>query len=185
MIKNQPKFFPPLDFWRFPQLLSVNMKDKKTILGLAFWEWGILLVLMAFISVLAIVQTNKSREAPFRQFADRAVQIGLALEAYARDRGGCYPPDGIDNQAPRGLSPKYIEWREEWNVDYEVHPNGSGGHFAALEYLGRYKKERKYHALGLTNNPAYRQKYGRAQLIPGELTRIWVFQESVPICPAP
>lgn len=160
------------------------MKDKKTILGLAFWEWGILLVLMAFISVLAIVQTNKSREAPFRQFADRAVQIGLALEAYARDRGGCYPPDGIDNQAPRGLSPKYIEWREEWNVDYEVHPNGSGGHFAALEYLGRYKKNREYHALGLSKNPVYRRQYGRAQHIPGQLTRIWVYQESVKVCPA-
>jgi hypothetical protein len=160
------------------------METKKSFLGLAALEWGILLVLMVFISVLAIVQTIKSREAPFRQFAVRAAQIGQALEAYSRDHGGCYPPDGIDNQAPPGLSPKYIDWREDWNVDYEVHPNGSGGHFAALEYLGRYKENREYHALGLTKNPSYRQKYGRAQLIPGQLTRIWVFRESVTICPA-
>jgi hypothetical protein len=148
------------------------------------WEWGILLILMAFISVLAIVQTLKSREAPFMEFAGRATQIGQALETYARDHGGCYPPDGIDNQAPPGLSPQYIDWREEWNVDYEVHPNGQGGYFAALEYLGRYKKNREYHALGLTKNPAYRRQYGRAQHIPGQLTRIWVFHESAPICPA-
>jgi hypothetical protein len=160
------------------------MKTNKSIIGLFFWEWRILLVLMAFISVLAIVQTIKSREAPFREFAARAAQIGQALEAFARDHGGCYPPDGIDNQAPPGLSPKYLDWREDWNVDYEVHPNGHGGHFAALEYLGRYKKNRAYHALGLTKNPIYRQKYGRAQHIPGQLTRIWVFHESAPICPA-
>jgi hypothetical protein len=160
------------------------MNAKKSFIGLSFWEWGILLLLMAFISVLAIVQTLKSREEPFRQFAARAVQIGRALEAYARDHGDCYPPDGIDNQPPPGLSPRYIEWREEWNVDYEVHPNGKGGFFAALEYLGRYKKNREYHALGLTKNPVYRQRYGRAEHIPGQLTRIWVFQESVPIFPA-
>lgn len=160
------------------------MQTKKSYLGLSPWEWGVLLVLMVFISVLAIVQTLKSREAPFQQFASRAAQVGEALEAYARDHGGCYPPDGIDNQAPPGLSPGYIDWREEWNVDYEVHPNGRGGHFAALEYLGRYKKNREYHALGLCKNPAYRRQYGRAQHIPGQLTRIWVFHESAPICPA-
>jgi hypothetical protein len=161
------------------------MNTNKSILGLSFWEWGLLLVLMSFISVLAIVQTVKSREAPFKEFAARAVQIGQALEAYARDHGGCYPPDGIDNQAPPGLSPQYIDWREEWNVDYEVHPNGRGGYFAALESLGRFKRNREYHALGLTRNPAYRRQYGRAQHIPGQLTRIWVFRESVPICPTP
>ncbi|MBI5584463.1 MAG: type II secretion system protein [Deltaproteobacteria bacterium] len=152
---------------------------------MASWEWVLLLVLMAFISVLAVVQTTRSREAPFKQFAVRAARIGQALEAYARDHGGCYPPDGIDNQAPPGLSPQYIDWQEDWNVDYEVHPNGQGGYFAALEYLGRYKKNREYHALGLTQNPVYRQKYGRAQRIPGQLTRIWVFHESAPICPTP
>ena len=147
------------------------------------WEWGLLLVLMIFIAGLAIVQTNRGREAPFKEFAERAKRIGQALEDYARDHGGCYPPDGIDNQAPPGLSPHYIDWNEDWNVDYEVHPNGLGGYYVALEYLGRFKKNREYHALGLADNPRYRQRYGRAQPIPGRLTRIWVFHELAPICP--
>ena len=139
-------------------------------------------VLMVVITVLAIVQTLRGREAPFKEFASRAVRIGQALEAYARDHGGCYPPDGIDNQAPAGLSPKYIQWREDWNVDYEVHPNDQGGVYLALEYLGHYNKKYSNHALGLTKNPEYRQKYGRAQRIPGWSTRIWVFHEQAPIC---
>ena len=158
------------------------METRKSYLGMSFGEWLILVVLMVVITVLAIVQTIRGREAPFKEFASRAVRIGQALEAYARDHGGCYPPDGIDNQAPPGLSPKYIQWQEDWNVDYEVHSNGQGGVYLALEYLGHYNKKYSNHALGLTNNSEYRQKYGRAQRIPGWNTRIWVFHEQAPVC---
>ena len=159
------------------------MEIHKSRMGMSAWEWAVLLCLLIFITVLAVVQTLRGREAPFQEFAARAARVGQALEAFARDHGGCYPYDGVDNQAPPGLSPQYIDWQEEWNIDYEVHPNGSGGYYVALEYLGRYKKNRDYHALGLANNPVYRKKYGRAQPIPGELTRIWVYHESAPICP--
>lgn len=158
------------------------MDNRKLYWGMSSGEWGIILVLMAVITVLAIVQTIRGREAPFKEFASRAVRIGRALEAYARDQGGCYPPDGVDNQAPPGLSPKYISWQEDWNVDYEVHPNGLGGYFLALEYLGRYNRKYSNHALGLTRNPEYRKKYGQAQRIPGWNTRIWVFHEQAPVC---
>ena len=158
------------------------MDSRKSYLGMSSKEWGIILVLMAVITILAIVQTIRGREAHFKEFASRAVRIGQALEAYARDQGGCYPPDGGGNQAPPGLSPKYIPWPIEWNVDYEVHPNGHGGYYLALEYLGRYNKKYSNPALGLTANPEYRKQYGRAQRIPGWPTRIWVFHEQAPIC---
>jgi hypothetical protein len=149
---------------------------------MSFGEWLIMVVLMVVITVLAIVQTIRGREAPFKKFASRAALIGQALEVYARDHGGCYPPDGFDNQAPPGLSPKYIQWQEDWNVDYEVHSNGRGGVYLALEYLGHYNKKYANHALGLTRNLEYRQKYGQAQRIPGWNTRIWVFREQAPVC---
>jgi hypothetical protein len=157
------------------------MLKDKSYLGLFPWEWLIMVTAMLIISILAVIQTQKVREGPFRDFIGRAVLIGQALEAFSRDHGGRYPDDGIDHYSPAGLSPKYIEWKEEWNIDYEVHDNGHGGKYIALEYLGKYQKGRAFHALGLTRNPVYRKIYGRGQLIPGKLNRIWVFYEEAPI----
>ena len=161
------------------------MSVKKNILGMSRWELGITVTLMVLVTFLAVNQTIKGREAPYREFIARANEIGSALEAFAGDHGGCYPADGVDNQSPPGLSPVFIRWQEEWNIDYEVHENGRGGHYAALEYLGRYKKNRPYHALGLTRDPELRKRYGQGQRIPGKTSRIWVFHENVPICPSP
>lgn len=157
------------------------MPKDKSYLGLSPWEWLIILTSMLIISVLAVVQTVKVREAPYKEFVERAGLIGQALEAFARDHGGQYPDDGMDNHSPPGLSPKYIQWKEEWNIDYEVHDNGHGGKYVALEYLGRYQKGRTFHALGLTREQTYRKIYGRGQLIPNKLNRIWVFYEQAPI----
>ena len=157
------------------------MQKGKSYLGLSIREWSITLVLMAAITILAVIQTIKVREAPYKEFVAQAQRIGQALEAFARDHGGQYPDDGIDNHSPPGLSPKYIQWKEEWNIDYEVHDNGHGGKYIALEYLGHYEKGRIFHALGLSQNPVNRKIYGRGQPIPKKLNRIWVFYEEAPI----
>jgi hypothetical protein len=157
------------------------MQKLKSYGGLSPWAWVINLVLMLLIALLATVQTGKGRELPFREFREHAREIGLALEAFARDHGGRYPTDGVDNNSPPGLSPKYIQWQKEWNVDYEVHDNGHGGRYVALEYLGRYKKDTEFHAIGLTRDPNYRKLYGQGQPIPRRLNRIWVFHEEAPI----
>ena len=157
------------------------MQIKQSYLGMSRLEWLITLALMLIISILAVTQTLRGREAQFKEFILRAGMIGQALEAFARDHGGRYPDDGIDNQSPPGLSPKYIQWKEEWNIDYEVHDNGQGGKFVALEYLGRYQKGQAFHALGLTRNPNHRKIYSRGQPLPGKINRIWVFYEQAPI----
>jgi hypothetical protein len=155
--------------------------NQKRYWGMSGWEMAITLILIVLVSLLAIIQTLRAREAPYQQFIDRAQEIASALEAFAREHGGCYPDDGRDNQSPPGLSPGYIQWKEEWNIDYEVHDNGHGGNYVALEYLGRYKKNREYHALGLTLDPQNRKRYGQGQRIPGKNARIWVFYEEAPI----
>jgi hypothetical protein len=157
------------------------MQKIKSYGGLSPWAWAINLALMLLIAVLAIVQTGKGRELPFHEFREHAREIGLALEAFARDHEGRYPNDGVDNNSPPGLSSKYIQWQKEWNVDYEVHDNGHGGRYVALEYLGRYKKDTEFHAIGLTRDPNYRKLYGQGQPIPRRLNRIWVFHEEAPI----
>jgi len=157
------------------------MGKESSFLGLSYWAWGITLTLMLFISILAMVKTVKGRELAFQEFKDQAKEIGQALEAFARDHGGRFPDDGQDNESPPGLSPNYLQWKKEWNVDYEVHDNGHGGKYIALEYLGRYKKNCFFHAQGLTRDPNNRRLYGRGQPIPKRLNRIWVFYEKAPI----
>lgn len=157
------------------------MPTDKSYLGLSLREGIITLTLMVVITLLAVVQTIKAREAPYKEFIKRAGLIGQALEIFTRDHEGRYPGDGIDNHSPSGLSPKYLQWMEEWNIDYEVHDNGHGGKYIALEYLGRYQKGRNFNALGLTRDPTYRKLYGRGQSIPGKTNRIWVFYEEAPI----
>ena len=157
------------------------MQREKSYLDMSHWEWIITLILMLFISVLAVVQTVRGREAPYKEFRERAVRIGEALEAFAREHEGRYPDDGIDNQSPPGFSPKYIQWQEKWNIDYEVHDNGHGGKYIALEYLGRYNINQRHNAIGLTRDPVNRKLYGRGQPIHRYLNRIWVFYEQAPI----
>ena len=155
--------------------------QNKPYLGLSRLEWVITLTLVLAISILAVVQTIRGREAQYKVFIERAGLIGQALEAFARDHGGRYPDDGIDNHSPPGLSPHYIQWKEEWNIDYEVHDNGHGGKFVALEYLGPYQKGQRYNSMGLTRDPKNRRAYGRGRVIPGHLNRIWVYYEEAPI----
>jgi len=157
------------------------MKKEKKYLGLSRWEGIIIILLMLFISLLASVQTIRGREAPYKLFIERANGIGLALEAFAKDHKGRYPDDGQNNQSPPGLSPNYIQWQEEWNIDYEVHDNGHGGKYVALEYLGRYQPNFQFNSQGLTRDPTYRKIYGQGQPIPRKMNRIWVFFEEAPI----
>jgi hypothetical protein len=157
------------------------MRHNRQYWGLPAWAWGLTLALMFSIALLAVVRTVKGREIPFEEFRGHAREIAKALEAFARDHGGRFPDDGKDNDSPPGLSPKYIQWNKEWNVDYEVHDNGHGGRYIALEYLGRYRTDVPFHAQGLTRDPTTRRLYGRGQPIPRRLNRIWVFYEEAPI----
>ncbi|MBA4393027.1 MAG: hypothetical protein C0407_05695 [Desulfobacca sp.] len=157
------------------------MIQEKRYLGLSRGEGIITISLMLFISILAIVQTIRGREAPYKQFVERAKLIGQALDAFAKDHGGRYPDDGQNNHSPPGLSPTYIQWKEEWNIDYEVHDNGQGGKYVALEFLGPYRPNQVFNSLGLTREPNNRKIYGRGQSIPRKKNRIWVFFEKAPI----
>jgi hypothetical protein len=152
-------------------------QKKKSSLGLSRPEGVITGILMVIIATVAVFQTIRGREAHYKDFVRRAGLISQALEAFARDHRGRYPDDGTDNHGPPGLSPAYIQWKEEWNIDYEVHDNGRGGKFVALEYLGRYQKGQSFNATGLTRDPMKRKNFGRGQLIPGSTNRIWVFYE--------
>ena len=90
------------------------MQKQKSYGDLPPWGWAINLGLMLLIAVLAIVQTGRGRELPFREFQEHARAIGLALEAFARDHGGRYPADGVDNNSPPGLSTRAISRTAAW-----------------------------------------------------------------------
>jgi len=157
------------------------MKGKRVIIGFTVREWILIGLFMAGIAAAAVLQTVQGREGHYKEFIRRAEIIGRAMEAFARDHQGRYPGDGQNTQSPPGLSPNYLEWKEEWNIDYEVHENGRGGKYIALEYLGLYKPGQTYHSSGLTRDPEKRRLYGKGQRIPGSLNRIWVYYEEAPI----
>lgn len=148
----------------------------------ARWEWWALLALLALCLFLAIHGKARRQPEPVLLFLERAGRIETALERFADGHGGAFPPDAFSVRRPAGLDDRYIKWDPAWLIDYEVHPNGQGGQYVCLEFVGPHG-QREY--LGLCNRPELRRRYGRGQAIPGYDNRIWVVREDARIAPAP
>jgi len=142
-----------------------------------------LLIAVLVIAILAAITVpvflGAKQRALYAQFQANAHQIGVALEYFAIDREGRYPKDGMFfDPPPGGFTPGYINWSQDWRIDYEVHGNGSGGSYVGLEY---YYPGQGYQ--GLCNNATYRSSYGHGEAIPGRKNRIWIFHENAQIIP--
>ncbi len=148
--------------------------------GMGRWEWILLTAAVGLCVALALISRGKADKHAYTRFLAAAPKIQAALEAYAADHQGRFPPDAMATNPPQGLHPDYIWWSRGWAVDYEVHPNGKGGKFVCLEFLGPLR-QKLYQ--GLCRKPELRRRYGRGQPIPGTMNRIWVIRESAPIMP--
>jgi len=147
---------------------------------LAGWELWLLVAMVAACVGLACAGKGRKEREAYRGFLQAAPRVAAALEAFARDHGGRFPPDAMFVRRPDGLSDKYINWRPSWKIDYEVHPNGRGGEFVCLEFGGPFK-HRQYFAL--CRKPWVRARYGRGEPIPGHTNRIWLVRERAAIMP--
>ena len=145
--------------------------------------WELLVISIAVIVCLSLALAGRGRKirGATEQFLAVAPQVQKALEGYAKDHEGRFPPDAMLTSLPKGLD-KYLDitWEHTWNLDYDVHDNGSGGQFVCLEWCGPFSKP-AYH--GLCNKPEIRRKYGKGQPIPDYFNRIWLVRESAPIMP--
>lgn len=146
------------------------------------WEKWTLLILCGGLFFLAAHGKGRKEREAYERFVELAPQVQAALERFAADHEGRYPPDAMHTARPLGLDDKYIRWDQGWKIDYEVHPNGEGGKSVCLEFGGPFVQ--RYY-FGLCRKPEYRRLYGRGQAIPGHFNRIWVVQESAQIMPDP
>lgn len=142
------------------------------------WEWWILALAVGLLIFLATWGKGRRERLAYERFLEVAPQVQAALERFAADHGGRFPPDAMMTSRPAGLDDKYIHWRKSWKIDYEVHDNEQDGLAVCLEFCGPYD-ERLY--FGLCKNPEYRRRYGRGQAIPGHVNRIWVISENAQI----
>ncbi|HEX9920174.1 MAG TPA: prepilin-type N-terminal cleavage/methylation domain-containing protein [Candidatus Methylomirabilis sp.] len=148
--------------------------------GFTLVELLIVVAVIAILAAIAIPALMGAKErAWYAQFQANAHQIGVALENFAIDHEGRYPKDGMFfNPPPGGFTPGYINWNQDWRIDYEVHGNGSGGSYVGLEY---FYPGQGYQAL--CDNATYRTSYAHGEPIPGRRNRIWIFHESSEIMP--
>jgi hypothetical protein len=149
---------------------------------LSRWEWWVLAVLIGLCLALSLWGKGRRQRQAYDNFLARAPVVQAALERFAADHGGRFPPDGMHTSCPPGFEDRYLAWDRRWNIDYDVYDNGRGGKYVCLEFCGPFK-ETVYG--GLCRNPNYRRLYGRGQPIPGQLNRIWLIREQAPIMENP
>jgi hypothetical protein len=146
------------------------------------WEWWVLVLAVGLLIFLATYGKGRRERLAYERFLEVAPQVQAALERFAADHNGQFPPDAMMTNRPAGLTDNYIKWRNSWKIDYEVHDNGQDGQTVCLEFCGPFD-ERLY--FGLCKNPQYRRLYGRGQPIPGHVNRIWVISENANVQEAP
>ncbi|CAO0824458.1 Type II secretion system protein [Desulfarculales bacterium] len=160
-------------------LLTVIMRPQMPRpLEFKRWEWWLLVLAVGLLVFLATYGKGRRERLAYERFLKLAPQVQAALERFAADHDGQFPPDAMMTSRPAGLNDKYIKWRKSWKIDYEVHDNEQDGQSVCLEFCGPFD-ERLY--FGLCKNPEYRHRYGRGQLIPGHVNRIWVVKEDAAI----
>jgi hypothetical protein len=150
--------------------------------SLRHWERWALVVLIGLCLTLSLLGKGRRQREAYENFLARAPVVQAALERFAADHGGKFPPDGVHTGRPPGFSDKYLAWDRHWNIDYDVYDNGHGGKYVCLEFCGPFK-DPVYFAL--CRNPENRRLYGRGQPIPGQMNRIWLIREQAPILDAP
>ncbi|MFH1035483.1 MAG: hypothetical protein V1806_13320 [Pseudomonadota bacterium] len=146
------------------------------------WEWWILVLAVGLLVFLATYGKGRRERLAYEHFLQQAPLVQAALERFAADHDGQFPPDAMMTSRPAGLDDRYIKWRKGWKIDYEVHENEQGGQAVCLEFCGPFD-ERLYY--GLCKKPEYRRLYGRGQPIPGHVNRIWVISENAAIMESP
>ncbi len=169
--RDKPQSLCYIHFIMFARDLSIPRDLHR-------YEKWVILALAALLVFLALDGKGRNQREAYNQFLERAPRVAAALERFAADHDGCFPPDAMFCDRPQGLDDRYIAWNPDWRIDYEVHPNGQGGEYVCLEFGGPLR-ERLY--FGLCNNPQFRRDYGQGQAIPGHLNRIWVLREEAPI----
>lgn len=142
------------------------------------YEKWTLAVLVTLFVVMAVEGMGRKERDMYQQWLDHAQAVTQALERFAADHDGRFPPDAMSCERPSGLDDSYIRWNPNWRIDYEVRANEQGGDLVCLEF-GGLLRERRY--FGLCNQPELRRLYGRGQPIPGYINRIWVVREQAPI----
>jgi hypothetical protein len=155
---------------------------SKRLSSLAKWELGTLFFLVLLCLALAVAGHGRKQRDAYKDFLRRAKMIEQAVLAFAKDHQGHFPPDGWFTNRPPGLDNSYIYWDPNWNIDYDVVPNGKGGFAVGLEYYGSSDSKRYY---GLCRIPRVREKYGKGQPIPRQVNRIWLIRENAKIVKSP
>ena len=160
-------------------MTHLTSKRSRT---LAKWEIGALVFLVVLCLALAVAGHGRKQRDAYKDFLRRAKMIEQAVLSFAKDHQGHFPPDGWFTNRPPGLDNTYIYWDPNWNIDYEVLPNGKGGFVVGLEFYGSADSKRYY---GLCRLSRVREKYGRGQPIPRQVNRIWVIEENARITGTP
>jgi len=174
--------FAPTGDNRHRAVLYSPTMERDHPLGLAPWERWVLIGLLILCLVLAVAGRHRRQRRAYEDFLRRAKMIEQALERFAADHQGRFPPDAMFTNRPPYLDDRYLAWDPEWLIDYDVGDNRRGGRFVCLEFCGPTGKRRYF---GLCHDPALRARYGRGQPIPGQRNRIWVIREEAPILPPP
>jgi len=141
-----------------------------------------LVILISLLLALSLLGKGRRQREAYENFLARAPVVQEALERFAADHGGKFPPDGVHTGRPPGLGDQYLAWQHAWNIDYEVYDNGHGGKYVCLEFCGPFNSPVYF---ALCRNPKYRRLYGRGQPIPGQSNRIWLVREQAPIMDDP
>lgn len=142
------------------------------------WEFWAVLVLSVLLLGLALHGKDRHHKKAITQFISTAQDIQAALDKFAAEHDGGYPPDAVAYRRPLGLNTRYLRWKPEWHIDYEVGDNDNGGHYACLEFCG---PEGAAYYEGLCSDARLRRDYPRAEPIPGHRNRIWLIKESAKI----
>ncbi len=147
--------------------------------ALARWETYAAAILILVLLGLALANKDRRQRTAYDEFLKRAARIEEGLLRFAAEHDGRFPSDTMFTSAPRGAGTHFY-WDPTWNLDYEAHPNGRGGHYVCLEFCGP-TGERVYQ--GLCSRAELRASHGRGQPVPGSQNRLWVIQEDARVLP--
>ena len=151
------------------------------------------LIVVGFVIALSLTigwaRVDHRMAKAYASFLSRAPQVQQALERYAKDNDGRFPPPVNPGERPPGLDDSYLKWDSMWGLAYDARHNGirdlkpgEGDCYVCLEYMPPPSRK-AFHRL--CRYPDLRKRYGRGQPIPGEGNRIWVVREKARLMPPP
>lgn len=81
------------------------------------WEWWILVLAVGLLVLLAAHGKGRRERLAYERFLELAPQVQEALERFAADHNGQFPPDAMMTSRPAGLTDKYIKWRKTQELE--------------------------------------------------------------------